>query len=300
MKKLLLAFFALSLFIPGLTHAAEPPLRIVASFSILGDMVKQIGGDAVDVRVLVPVNGDAHTYQPTPDDAKALAAANIIAINGLGLESWMDRIIEASGTKAKLLVASAGVKPRILTKTSTGKEVADPHAWQDLRNGRLYIRNIASALMAAKPDEAKKIRERAIAYDNALVKMDDYVKQQFADIPAAQRKIVTSHDAFGYFGAAYDVTFLAPVGMSTEDEPSAANVAGLIEQIKAEGVKQVFIENMTDPRLIAQIAKDSGAKMGGTLFSDALSPPDGPAPTYLDMFRNNVPKLREAMLQNGR
>ena len=289
-------FFAALLLLSApwqVSQAADKPLQVVASFSILGDMVKQIGGAAVQVTVLAGPNADMHTFQPTPEDAKALANADLIAINGLGLDHWMQRLFEASGTHAKLLVASMGVKPRLLGEGDHA--LADPHAWQDLANGRLYVRNIAGALMEALPAQATAISERAARYDAELKKMDAYVREQFADIPPEKRKIITSHDAFGYFGTAYGVTFLSPLGMDTGGGASAITVAKLIEQIKAEGVKEVFIENMTDPRLMEQIAHDSGVRMGGELYSDALSPPNGPAPTYLDMFRANVPKLRDAM-----
>ncbi len=272
--------------------ADKPPLRVVASFSILGDMVKQVGGDAVAVTVLVGPDSDAHGYQPTPEDAKAVAAADIIAINGLGLEGWIGRIIEASGSKARLLVASAGVKLRVMEHD--GKVAYDPHAWQDLRNGRLYVRNIAGALMAAVPEQAEAIRKRATAYDAELKAMDKSIREQFESISEERRKIVTSHDAFGYFGEAYGVTFLAPLGMNDE-AAAASDVAALIRQIKDEGIKTVFLENMTNPRLIRQIAEDSGATVGGTLYSDSLSDADGSAPSYLDMFKNNVPKFKAAM-----
>lgn len=273
--------------------AGEKPLEVVASFSILGDMAREIGGEAVHVTVLAGPDADMHAFQPKPDDAKAVAQADIILINGLGFEGWLHRLIEASGTHAKLLVASAGVKPRILRKGD--KPAADPHAWQNLAFGRLYARNIAGALEAALPDHAAELRERAERYDSRLKETDAWVRKQFADIPAAKRKIITSHDAFGYFGDAYEVTFLAPLGMNPEVSATAANVAALIDQIRAEKVRVVFVENMRDPRLMQRIAHETGAKLGDALYSDALSPPDGPAPTYIDMFRANVPKMRAAM-----
>lgn len=286
----LIALMVLSL--PAL--AADKPVRVVASFSILADMAASIGGDDVSVTSLVAPNRDAHTYEPTPEDAKALAHADIVLINGLGFEGWIERLVQASGSKAKITIASQGVTTRTMDATGA----IDPHAWQDIANGRLYAKNIAMAFEQALPGEAVVIAARASRYDTELAKIDRHVRAQFADIPAAQRKIITSHDAFGYFGAAYGVTFLAPVGLNTEAEPSASDVVKLIGQIKSEGIKQLFLENMTNPKLIEQIGKDTGAEMGGTLYSDALSAADGPAPTYLDIFRNNVPKLRAAMLRN--
>lgn len=297
-KKFLPVLLALLL---GLSpHAfAEPerPVKVVVSFSILGDMVHQIGGEAIELKVLAGPNADMHTFQASPQDAKAIAEADIIVINGLGLDRWMQPLVRASDTHAKLLVASAGVKPR---KFSEGDStVVDPHAWQDLSNGRLYLRNIANALVSAAPAHGREIRARALSYDAEMKKTDSWVREQFARIPLERRKIITSHDAFGYFGDAYGVTFLAPQGLSTEAETSAFDIAKLVEQIKGEKVGEVFIENMTDPRLMEQIARDSGAKMGGILYSDSLSTPNGPAPTYLDMFRNNAPLMREAMMENG-
>ena len=277
--------------------AAAQPLHVVASFSILADMVKNVGGDAVEVKSLVGPGGDAHTYQPTPEDAEALARANLVFVNGLGFEGWMQRLVQASGYKGNVVVVSAGIKPRTMVDEDAGaaKKITDPHAWQDLSNGRVYVKNIAASLIAALPGQAKAITERAAHYDAELAKMDKYVRGEFAGIPANKRKIITSHDAFGYFGMAYGISFIAPVGMSTEAEPSAADVAKLIGQIKREGVKELFFETMTSPRLVEQIAKDTGAKVGGALYSDALSPTNGEAPTYLAMFQVNVAKLRDAM-----
>jgi zinc/manganese transport system substrate-binding protein len=303
MKKYALAILIAAIGLCSPALAANKPLRVVASFSILADMAQNIGGDAVEVKALVGPDSDTHTYQPTPEDAKALADADLVLVNGLGFEGWIQRLIEASGYRGMIAMASKGVKTRTMVgegepQTASPKEKTDPHAWQDLANGRIYAKNIAAALEQAMPAEADAIHERAAIYDAALGKMDSYVREQFADIPAAQRKIITSHDAFGYFGAAYGIAFLAPVGVSTEAEPSASDVARLIEQIKAERVKQVFIENMTNAKLIEQIGKDTGARIGGTLYADALSAANGPAPTYLDMFRNNAPKFRAAMLLN--
>ncbi|MBI3418638.1 MAG: metal ABC transporter substrate-binding protein [Proteobacteria bacterium] len=292
MQKLCLAvvfFFLASL-------AQAEPLPVVASFSILGDMVKQMGGDAVSVRTLVGSDADTHTYQPTPEDSKALASAQVIFVNGLSFEGWIDRLIPASGTKAKVIVASQGVTPRrMVDEDKGGKTVADPHAWQNAVNGRIYVKNIAAALEAALPSSAAEIRARAAKYDSEIVQADAWVKKEIGVVPKARRKIITSHDAFGYFGAAYGVTFLAPEGVSTEAEPSAAQMARLVEQVKKEKVKFLFFENMANKKLIEQIARETGAQMGGTLYSDALS---AEAPTYLEMFRNNVPKLVEAMMRN--
>ncbi len=283
----------------GTPQAAEP-VKVVATFSILGDMVKQVGGDAVQVVTLVAPGGDAHTYQPAPSDAKALANANLVVVNGLHMEGWLDRLIMASGTKAPIAVASKGVKPQTMEEEEggAGKVVTDPHAWQDLANGQLYVSNIADALAKVDPANAAGYRQRAETYRGDLKALDAWVRQQIGQVPAAKRKIITSHDAFGYFGRAYGVTFLAPVGISTESEPTAAGLGQLSNQIKKEHIKALFIENMTDPRLIETLARESGAVVGGTVYSDSLSEAGGPADTYVKMFRHNVPAFVAAMQKN--
>jgi len=267
---------------------------VVASFSVLGDMVKSVGGDHIALTTLVGPDGDAHVFEPTPADAKAVAAADVVFVNGLGLEGWMVRLIESSGYRGPVVAASDGVKSR--TMEENGATVTDPHAWQDLGNGRLYVANVAAGLAAADPADAEAYRAAAAAYSAAIAVKDAWVRAELKDVPSGQRRIITSHDAFGYFGAAYGVTFLAPVGVSTEAEPSAAGMARLIAQMRSTGIKVVFFENMASPKLVATLAGEAGARVGGTLFSDALSPPGGPADTYLKMFDNNVPELKAAML----
>src|SRR5262245_9402906 len=291
---LLAGLVALLLPASGAAHAAGAKLKVVASFSILGDIVKNVGGDRVEITALVGPDGDAHVFEPTPADARAVAAADLVFVNGLGFEGWMDRLIRASGYKGTLVVASDGVQSR--TMDEDGRTVTDPHAWQDLGNGRRYVENIAAALVAADPQGASAYRTAAAAYEAELAARDKWVRDELAGVPAERRKVITSHDAFGYFGAAYGVMFLAPVGVSTEDEPSAAGMAQLIRQMKSEGVRVVFFENMANPKLIETLASEAEARVGGTLYADALSPPGGPADTYLKMFDNNLPQLKAAML----
>ena len=283
----------------GAVQAGEP-LRVVATFSILGDLVKQVGGDAVQVTTLVPPGGDAHSYQPTPGDAKTIVQARLVVVNGLNMEGWLDRLIKASGTKAPVAVASSGVKAATMEEETGGggKLATDPHAWQDLANGRVYVHNIAEALASADPANAAGFRQRAESYDRELADLDGWVRRQISQVPAAKRKIITSHDAFGYFGRAYGIAFLAPVGLSTESEPTAAGLGRLSNQIRKEGIKALFIENMTDPRLIKTLARDTGAVVGGTVYSDSLSEDGGPADSYVKMFHHNVPAFVEAMQQN--
>jgi zinc/manganese transport system substrate-binding protein len=298
-KRILLqAGLALALVL-GLAGGAEAAgkVKAVASFSILADMVKQVGGDRVEVITLVGPDGDAHVYEPTPADAKNLASANILFTNGLGFEGWMDRLEKSSGFKGKVVVASTGVKPRTMVEEEGGKKetITDPHAWQSLANGKLYVANIRDGLIAVDPEGKATYEANANTYLDAIAKEETDVKAALAALPKERRKIITSHDAFGYFGAAYGLEVIAPEGVSTESEASAQDVAKIIRQIKAEKIPAVFMENITDHRLLDQIASETNAKIGGTLYTDALSPPDGPAGTYLDMFRNNIETLTAAL-----
>jgi zinc/manganese transport system substrate-binding protein len=287
------------LFLLGLAGGANAAdkVKAVASFSILGDMVRQVGGDRVEVITLVGPDGDAHVYEPTPADAKSLAAAQILFTNGLGFEGWMNRLETSSGFKGKVVVASTGVKPRTMIEEEGGKSetITDPHAWQSLANGKLYVANIRDALIAVDPDGKSAYEANANAYLDAIAKEETDVKAALATLPKDRRKIITSHDAFGYFGAAYGLEIIAPEGVSTESEASAKDVAKIIRQIRQEKIPAVFMENITDHRLLDQIASETGAKIGGELYTDALSPPDGPAPTYLDMFRHNIGTLTAAL-----
>jgi zinc/manganese transport system substrate-binding protein len=300
MKNRLAALLGLaSLVLLGISsgaHAADK-VKAVASFSILGDMVRQVGGDRVDVVTLVGPDGDAHVFSPTPADAKTLASAQLFFVNGLGFEGWMERLEKSSGFKGKTIVASHGVKPHTMIEEegSEAETVTDPHAWQDLANGKLYVANIRDGLIAADPAGKAIYDANAAKYLGAIAAEETAVKQALGALPEARRRIITSHDAFGYFGAAYGLEIVAPEGVSTESEASAQDVAKIIRQIKAEHIPAVFIENITDHRLLDQIARETGAKIGGTLYSDALSGPDGPAPNYLDMFRHNVGTLTAAL-----
>lgn len=289
------------------------PLPVVASFSILGDFVKEVGGDRVALTTIVGPNGDTHVYQPTPADAKKLAGAKVIFVNGLGFEGWMERLAKASGTKGKFIVTTKGITPRERTKIEPqdddekeadhGKEAhaghdhgpIDPHAWQSIANAEIYVKNVRDGLIAADPAGKAVYEKNAAAYLAKLDALQTEVKAALAAIPAERRRIITSHDAFGYFGDAYGVVLLAPEGVSTEGEASAKDVARIIRQIRAEKIPAVFLENVSDPRLMDQIAKESGAKIGGELYSDALSDDKGPAATYIDMMHSNVRALSSAL-----
>ncbi len=307
------------------TALAEGKLKVVATFSILGDLVAQVGGDRVEVTTLVGPDGDAHVYQPSPADAQGVADAAVIVANGLGFEGWMDRLVEASGTAATVVIASNTVTPIAFAEAveEAGHDdhadehadehaeehadeahdhdhahdhgAQDPHAWQNVTNVAIYVENIAAGLTAADPEGAATYKANATAYLAELSVLDADIRAAVAALPADRRTIVTSHDSFGYFAAAYGLTFVSPQGVSTEAEASAMDVAALITQIRDAGISAVFVENIADPRLLEQVASETGAKIGGTLFSDALSGPDGPASTYLAMMRNNLTQLTAAL-----
>lgn len=282
---------------------AQDKMPVVASFSVLADFVKQVGGDRVSVSSLVGPNGDAHVYSPTPADAKAMTAAKLVVINGLHLEGWLPRLIKSSGTKATVVTATKGIKPIEATeeehdaKGGHGHDHGhdDPHAWQDIANARIYVANIRDALAAADPAGKASYDANATAYLARLDVVEGEVKAAVARIPADRRKAITTHDAFGYFVKAYGIDFIAPQGVSTESEASAKDVARIIRQIKAQKVPAVFLENISNPRLIEQIARESGAKIGGELYSDALSDASGPAGTYIDMMKHNISEIEKAL-----
>lgn len=290
----------------SVTQAAEPPLKVVASFSILGDIVREVGGADVSVSTLVGADGDAHEYEPTPGDAKTLAGAKVLFVNGLDFETWLPRLVKASGFAGDTVVASKGVTPRRFERHNDEKHDhgsadahahgnTDPHAWQNLANGVMYARNVAEGLAHADPAHADAYRQRADAYVAKIEALDKRVREAFAGIPAERRKVVTSHDAFGYFGDAYGVGFISAVGISTDAEPSAADMARIIQQVKREKVPAVFVENISSPKLVEQIARETGAKVGGSLYSDALSAAGKPGDTYLKMFDWNVKQLVAAL-----
>lgn len=305
MKKRLRLLFAagvLALAAHGALAAGESrALRVVATFSILGDLTRQIGGERVSVHVLVGPNADAHVYQPTPSDAKMLAQASLVVMNGLGFEGWIARLIKSSGYRGRLVQASDGV--RTLRLPAHGGRHAhhehdgelDPHAWQDMANAARYADNIAQALAEVDPPGKATYLANAGRLKQAIGTLDAEIRALFDAVPEARRKIVTSHDAFGYFGRAYGIRFVSPVGVSTDAEASAAEVGRIIRQIRKENIAAVFMENISDPRLLERIRSESGAGIGGTLYSDSLSAASGPAADYLSMMRHNARTLATAM-----
>lgn len=322
------AVSALTLSTAAFSQASAQELKVVASFSVIADFAKNVGGDRVEITTLVGPNGDAHVYEPKPADARALAEADVVLANGLQFEGFLPRLIEASGTEAPVIELTKGGE--VLRNSEEehhhdhekasadghdhdhGAEEAghdhaeghghhhhgeyDPHAWQSVHNAEVYVKNIADAFCEADADDCDTYRANADAYEKKLAELDTYVKEQVAEIPETKRTVITSHDAFGYFQHEYGLKFLAPEGISTESEASAADVAALVNQVKEDEASAVFVENITNPRLIEQIANETGLKVGGELYSDALSDEDGPASTYIDMMRHNVETIKNDIL----
>ena len=302
---------------------AESRLDVVATFSILGDMVKQVGGDRVKVTSLVGPDGDTHVYRPTPKAAKAIAQTKVLFVNGLEFEGWIERLVESSGFKGRMVTATVGIEALKMEEEGHhddhdkhgkkdhhdhhdkhGKKddhehhnhgEYDPHAWHSLANARIYVRNIVDGLAAADPQGAKAYRANAERYIKEITSLESEMEKAMKSVSADGRKVVTPHDAFGYLGSTYGIKFLAPVGISTEAEASAGDVAKLIRQIKKEKISAIFVENITDRRLLDQIVRETGARVGGTLYSDALSKANGPAGTYLDLMRHNIRTLVKAL-----
>ena len=304
-RKLLAASIAGAALLSGASFAAEP-VPVVASFSILGDLVRVVGGERVSVITLVGPDEDAHVFEPKPTDAKTLVQSRLLIVNGLGFEPWAQKLAKSAGYKGETVVASRGVKPLVMAEEDAHGEKghkdkghhhdeADPHAWQNPHNVVLYTRNIAAALAKVDPAGATAYQTNANAYVKELQALDTWAKAQFAAIPADKRKAITSHDAFGYLAAQYQIKFLAPQGVSTDAEPSAREVAQLIRQIQRERIKAVFVENMSNPKLLAQLGKDAGVTVGPALFVDALSAAGGRADSYLKLMRHNVTQLAAGM-----
>ena len=268
---------------------AEDRLHVVASFSILGDFARNVGGERVLVTTLVGPDSDVHVYAPAPADARKIADAKLVIINGLGLEGWLPRLVQSAGSKAVIVAATDGIAP-----LKIGSD-ADPHVWQSVVNARIYVANIRDALGAADPADADFFRANAERYLTKLDALDREVREAIARIPQARRKVISTHDAFGYFAAAYGIEFVAPLGVSTESEASARDIAGIITQIRTLRIPAVFLENISDPRLIRRISAETGAKVGGTLYSDSLTGEKGDAPTYIDMVRHNIKALTSAL-----
>lgn len=302
MVRFMLRILAILIFLLAHTFAVLSPskaaerLKVVASFSILADFVRNVGGDRVEISTLVAPNSDSHVYTPTPADAKRIADAKLVIVNGLGLEGWLPRLVKSSASKAPTIVATKGLPAR---KPGDGHAHdhgdADPHAWQSVVNAKTYVTNIRDGLIAADVSGADIYRSNADSYLAKLDVLDRDVRDALAKIPAERRKVISTHDAFGYFAAAYGISFVAPLGVSTESEPSARDIAAIISQVRKQKIPAVFLENAGDPRLMQRISSETGAKIGGTLYSDSLTEENGPAPTYIDMVRHNIRALMSAL-----
>jgi zinc/manganese transport system substrate-binding protein len=296
------ALFALAATAAAAQDSPSARLKVIASFSILGDFVRNVGGDRLEVATLVGPNGNAHVYAPSPADAKKVAAARLVFVNGLGFEGWLDRLVKASGTKAPIIVATKGIKPLERADAHDHDHDhdhdhgrADPHAWQSVANAKIYVGNIRDALIAIDPAGKARYESNAAAYLARLDALEREVRDTIAKVPADRRRVVTSHNAFGYFESAYGINFTAPQGVSTEAEASAKDVASIISAIKKQKASAVFLENVTDPRLVRQIARETGAKVGGVLYSDALTDETADATTYIDLIRHNLKQLANAL-----
>ena len=297
-RKALRQWLALFFLAITATTVTAQPLKVVASFSLMGDLARQVGGDRIELHTLVGPDSDAHVYQPTPADAKTIAQANLVIVNGLGFEGWIDRLIKSSGYRGTVLVASTGIKTLKLKHDEHGHghdSNVDPHAWQDLANAARYVDNIAQALAKADPAGQSIYLANAAQYKQAIATLDGELKTAFNSIAKERRKVVTTHDAFGYFSRAYGIAFISPVGINTDAEASAADVGRIIKQIRREKIPAVFMENISDPRLLERIRQESGARIGGVLYSDSLSKADGPAATYLELMRHNAKTLANAL-----
>ena len=264
-------------------------MKVVASFSILGDMVEQVVGEHAEVTTIVGPDADAHVYQPSVADARAVAEADVIFVNGMGFETWSETLIAESGTEGTVHVATEGVTPVLVDGE------IDPHAWNALTNGVIYVQNIADTMSEAMPNHATEFQANAASYISTLYALHADTLQRLAALPEDRRTVVTAHDAFGYLADAYGMNFVAPIGIDTEAEPSAQELASLITQIREGGVAALFVENITSPALVQQIADETGLRIGGQLFSDALSERGGPATSYLAMFEHNLSQLLAAL-----
>lgn len=306
--------FWLTLLLSSPSWAAGSKLNVVASFSILADMAREVGGPDVQITSLVGADGDAHVFEPTPQHARILQQAAVVVSNGLGFEGWMQRLKKSSGFKGIEVVASQGVEVRNFEPSghdqgdkgsqapshshanpNAHSKQQDPHAWQSAANAVIYARNMADGFATADPANAAAYRTRALAYADRLKSLDTTIRQAFAALPPERRVLVTTHDAFGYFAQAYGLRILPARGISTESEPSASDIARLIDQVRKQRIRAVFIENISDPRLIEQLARETGAVVGGRLYSDALSASDGPASTYFRLMEVNTQTLLKAL-----
>lgn len=298
-RKFIFFFLSMGLSLFSLEVFSSAPLKVVASFSILGDLVAEVGGKYIDLQTIVAPNGDTHVYEPTPKDATHVAQADLVFINGFGFEGWIERLIEASGYKGSVIIASSKIAPRYDNshcKCKNRHHHLDPHAWHNIPNVKSYVSVIEEALSQRDPEHKDFYHQNAQIYQKKLDGLEQKIQKDFSTVSSEKRIAITTHDGFGYFGDHYGIKFLSPVGLSTESEPSAKTIARLIDFIKTHKIKVLFLENITSPKLMEQISSETNVKVGSVLYSDALSDKSGPAPTYLQMMEYNAKALANGMI----
>lgn len=288
----LLLLIALTGFLPFRLGAQAPRLQVVASASMISDMAYQIAGEWIDIETIVPIGGDPHLHEPTPRDARIVAAADLILINGLTFEGWITELIENSGTKGRITVVTEGVEP---LRSLNYKNSTDPHAWMDAKNGLIYARNICLVLKEMLPEHEEKIQIRFDEYAKEISALDDYIRTEIAKIPEQQRILITSHDAFQYYGRSYGVRLEAIMGISTEAEAQTSDLLRVRQSIEENQVPAIFMESTINPKLIEQIARDTRIIIGGKLYADSLGDKDSPAPSYIQMLRYNTDTIVKSL-----
>jgi zinc/manganese transport system substrate-binding protein len=303
---LIFRFFILlpALLIAGQARAAER-IPVIATFSVIGDMLANVGGDHVDIKTIVGAGGDCELYQPTAADVATIATARAVFINDLNeeFEPWLEPLLKQARFTGTKVVVTRGV--RTLTAEEehpiSGRQLPaaiDQHAWLDPHNGVIYVRNIAEALARLDPSGAADYRANAATYTREIQTVDDWARREFAAVPAAKRRVLASHDSLEYIANAYGITLLSVNGWTNKSEPSAAELAKLARQIRSEHVKALFLDSITDPRAMQRIADETGAVIGGTLYGDSLSPSGSEADSYVNMLRHDVATLKAGMLRN--
>ncbi len=289
LKFILLIFIGIIFFSP---LEAQKKYKVLATASIFSDMAKNIATDEIEVESIVPIGSDPHLYEPTPNDVKAVSAADLILVNGLGFEGWLKKLIDNSGTSAKIVVITNGIEA---IQNLSYKNTADPHAWMNVQNGLIYIKNIKNALIELDPTGKLEYEFNYGIYKQQLETLDDYVVQKISEIPEHKRVLITSHDAFQYYGRRYRITLEPVLGVSTEAEVQTADIRRIISVIRKNEIPTVFIETTVNPKLLQQIAMDNNVSIGGSLFSDSIGDLNSPAPSYYDMIKYNTDTIVEGL-----
>jgi ABC-type Zn uptake system ZnuABC Zn-binding protein ZnuA len=288
-KRLILTAFCMA-FISA--QAQDKPI-VLSTASMMNDMAKNIGGDNFSYSTVVPIGSDPHLYEPTPGDARACHGASIILMNGLTFEGWLAKLIENSGTEAQIKTITEGV---VAIASEQYTNATDPHAWMSAANGLIYSQNIRDVFIAFIPEKEQEFRSNYTRYKADIEALDQYISRKIASIPEEKRILITSHDAFQYYGRRYHISLEAILGTSTDADVQTSDVQRLNEVIRTTPVPAVFIESTISPRLLGQIAKDNGIVIGGKLYADSLSEEDGPAGTYLKMLRYNTDVIYDGLM----